>query len=582
MKKKQKGKRRGSIGNKMMLLVVLMALSAMGCMLYLVTMLSSIVSISNNIVTEQVAAEEKASQISRDFSYINGQVLTHVMTTNTGTMADIQQDIEERMSSLDNQLNEFGQELTSDDSRKEAYDGLMTEYGKYSKTVESLLTSSQENKTQAMVSATSNLPMFNKKIEAYIDTILQETMNNMQSGQEKMNDSAAQIPAITIFTSAVLILVTLIVMVFVRLLIVRPIKRSTKQVDHLVQSINDNEGDLTMRIPVKSKDEIGSLAEAINALVAQMQGIIAALIESCDELKKQQSGIIKNVEIVNEGVASNSANLSDLAAGMEEVVASVSNVSEDVVSAETAVEEMQHTAEEGSTCAGDIRSKANDMEQYAITCKREANKVISEIDLAVNNSVKNSKEIHKITDLTAEILGIADTTNLLALNASIEAARAGEAGRGFAVVADQIRQLADSSRESANHIQNISLEVVGSVGDLATNAVNLLEFVNTKVISDYDSLESNGKDYSVAAESVDQMMKKVEDSINELMENMKHVALASKEINTTVGVSSEAISGVDDNNQGLVEEMESIKDAVVNMEDVVLKLYDSVKCFKKY
>lgn len=99
---------------------------------------------------------------------------------------------------------------------------------------------------------------------------------------------------------------------------------------------------------------------------------------------------------------------------MEQVSNAVSGVKEDTMAVESSVENMLKTAQDGSTYAADIRNKASQMEEKAISSKHEATNVITEIDSAVKESIKNSEKIHQITELTGEILGIASTTNLLA------------------------------------------------------------------------------------------------------------------------------------------------------------------------
>lgn len=577
----EKKKIKGSIEVKIMELVLLMAATAIVCIFVLINTLTSVISISNEIVSSQVIEEEKISELSREFSYINSQVLTHVMTANSVTMEELQKEIELEMADLDSRLQEFEGFLSEGDARCSAFDSILTEYEKYKKTVESLLKTSTENKTQAYVSATSNLPMFNQKIEGYMTEMLDATVAKMQEGQQKMEENADRIPTIVLVSGITLFAAICIIMIFIKLLISRPVKKATRQVDELVESIKDNKGDLTKRINVKSRDEIGRLSMAINDLVSQMQLIIGALVESCDRLKEKQGDITENVRKANDGTRKNSDSLKQLSQGMEQVSDSVSGVKEDTLAVETAVENMLATALDGSSYAAGIKDKARQMEEKATNSKQEATAVIGNIDNAVKESIENSGQIHKITELTGEILGIAGTTNLLALNASIEAARAGEAGKGFAVVADEIRKLAEHSRESANHIQEISIKVVKSVEELAENATRLLAFINSKVMADYDTLETTGKDYFEAAENVDEMMRNFKQEIGELRESVKNVNQANNIIAATVSESAKEVDGVAFNNYSMEEEMQFISEAVSDMESVVKQLYDNVECFIK-
>ena len=168
-KQKKAGKMRGSIELKIMLLVVLLVLSSVGSIAFLVSNMNSVVDISNDIINNQVVQEEKIANLSRQYSYINGKVLTHVMQTKAGTMDEIKAEIETAMVSMDEMLAEFAGYLADDDARKAPYDSAMAEYAKYKKTVESLLVTSKENKAQAQTSASTNLPIFNEKIEGYMN-----------------------------------------------------------------------------------------------------------------------------------------------------------------------------------------------------------------------------------------------------------------------------------------------------------------------------------------------------------------------------------------------------------------------------
>ena len=580
-KKDNTGKRKRGvgIGIKIMVLLLLLAITAISCVGVLVWTLQSVIGTSDQIVSEQVAEQEKISGLSRQFTYINSQVLTHVMTTNSVTMDTLSEKILQDIADMEQQIEEFGALLSEGDERKEALDSASAELVKYRKTVESLLVTSAENKTQAYVSATSNLPMFNEHIENYMNRMLEITAQEMEQAQGQMEQSAARVPGIISVASIALLVVVIVIMLGLRLWVIGPVKKATKQVDELVEGIRCNKGDITKRIHVGSRDEVGRLAIAINDLVAQMQIIIRAITEGCGQMEEKQADIISNVEKVNATADHTMQNLGIMSEGMQLVTGAIDGVQQDTGVLDHTVENMLEVAQNGRDYAADIKEKAGKMKATAVESKQEATLVMKEIDTAMTESIANSRQIHKITELTEEILGIAGTTNLLALNASIEAARAGEAGRGFAVVAEEIRKLADSSRESANNIQEISNRVVESVEELSENATRLLEFMNTRVMKDYDALEDTGSNYHEAADHVDEMMNEFRRKIDELLSVLQNVNTANTQMEATVGDSTEKLSAVEKNNQGLQQEMKDISYAVEELAASVGQLKESIRCF---
>ena len=580
-KKENAGKRKRGvgIGIKIMVLLLLLAITAISCVGVLVWTLQSVIGMSDQIVSEQVAEQEKISTLSRQFTYINSQVLTHVMTTNSVTMDTLSEKILQDITDMEQQIEEFGALLSEGDERKEALDSASAELAKYRKTVESLLVTSAENKTQAYVSATSNLPMFNEHIENYMNRMLEITAQEMEQAQGQMEQSAARVPGIISVASIALLVVVIVIMLGLRLWVIGPVKKATKQVDELVEGIRCNKGDITKRIHVGSRDEVGRLAIAINDLVAQMQIIIRAITEGCGQMEEKQADIISNVEKVNATADHTMRNLGVMSRGMQLVTGAIEGVQQDTGVLDHTVENMLEVAQNGRNYAADIKEKAGKMKVTAVESKQEATLVMKEIDTAMTESIANSRQIHKITELTEEILGIAGTTNLLALNASIEAARAGEAGRGFAVVAEEIRKLADSSRESANNIQEISNRVVESVEELSENATRLLEFMNTRVMKDYDALEDTGSNYHEAADHVDEMMNKFGQKIDELLSVLQNVNTANTQMEATVGDSTEKLSVVEKNNQGLQQEMKDISYAVEELAASAGQLKESIRCF---
>ena len=296
--------------------------------------------------------------------------------------------------------------------------------------------------------------------------------------------------------------ITLLVLLFVSRAVLRPVLSVLSKLEELA----DNEGDLTQKIAVTSRDEIGRLADTTNKVLENFRDIIMVIKEKSADLE----GITDRVNVSMEDLEGSSRDISEFArevsVGMQETAVSFEEVNRTSSHIMGDIEKFADKAQAGAERAREINRGSGELRSNAKLSRENTQRVYESTQEKLKEVVSESKSVEKINELSDAILNIAGQTNLLALNASIEAARAGEAGRGFAVVADSIRTLAEDSEQSANEIQAIAKTVVLSIKKLTQSAESILEYIHGEVLKDYDELIETSDAYSDGSQYLDELL----------------------------------------------------------------------------
>ena len=399
---------------------------------------------------------------------------------------------------------------------------------------------------------------YNTKILSYIS----ELDKLIQADEKEAKASLEQAKTLSNVTIAGSIVFTILIFVIVVLvsvhLIVTPVKKSSKELGDMVDEVNNAAADLTKRISVNQKDEIGSLVEGVNTFIEALQNVIAGIRDSSVHLNSAFAAVTDSVTSVNGNATDISAVMEELSATMEEVSATLANVNERVERAGQGMDCISEQSEHILHYASEMQDRATQLENTAVTNKDTTSTMIQEILSTLQQAIENSKSVAEVNALTDEILNISSQTNLLALNASIEAARAGEAGKGFAVVADEIRVLADSSRETAGNIQQINAKVVTAVEELVKNSENIVTYINENVLKDYDGFVDSGHKYRADADYINEVMTSFTDSVDHLRQTMNEVVENVNDVSSAVEQGAEGVANAAENTTQLVGEMETI------------------------
>lgn len=570
-----------SVKNKIMIPVLLLAVIAFATSILSIMNADRISKKGDDIANNYLVTIETVGYLSESTQKLTRSAYSYIVAEGDAAKKSVKDNIESLKSEIDGYMKDY--EQTLDENEETAYSSYKNYYSQFLTQFAVLEKYVDTNQTvNASKLANNNLVDVCNSLESALDDMTNSEVEATDHAMRQMHALAAFAKT----TGGVCFVFAIGALIVAFLIstrkVVNPIVKTNKELKEISALINDNNGDLTKRVNVKSSDEIGQLAQGINQFLDILQNTIGKIVEGSKNLDNMINSVGENVTVSNDNAQDVSSAMEELSATMQEIAATIQTVNDNTESVGKNVVDIADKTEQINNYSQDMRERADSLAKSADENKRTTDEMVGNIVGTLKKAIEDSKSVERVNELTGEILNISSQTNLLALNASIEAARAGEAGKGFAVVADEIRQLADSSRDTANNIQAINEHVTSAVYQLIDNSNKIIKYIEETILADYDSFVQAGAQYNEDACYISETMQEFAEKTEKLKELMKNTVESIEGISSGVEQSANAVTSSAVSTSQLVEQMNSIDKEMSESRNTVGELKAQTDVFKNF
>ena len=574
-------KKRTSLKTLILLPVFILGALTIICNVMAINNIRTVNSNAADITDNCMMSVSDLGEIKNDIQVIHTLGLSHIIATDLNTMISVVGEINDNQEELEKKLDEYKKYVQNDDM--DTYNSLVSNYNTMKYELGNIMAYSALGKTEeAYAIANGVVSDSSTAIQKDIEVLSTHANDTASEARERLTSvyaSSLVSNGIVIIISVILIIVAIYcVMKYV----IKPIIATNKDIRDIIDGIDNGEGDLTKRVRVISNDEIADLGNGINLFMDKLQEILKLIIENTNYMENVVAEVDGSVVKSNDSASDLSAMTEELSATMQDVGLSVNTINDNADDILKDVEIIATKSDNINQFSKEMKANAEKIESDARYNMVQTGEKVGNILDVLNKAIEDSKSVDQVNNLTNDILNISSQTNLLALNASIEAARAGEAGKGFAVVADEIRQLADSSRETANKIQSIISVVVAAVNNLSDNANNLVSYLQQTILPEFQTFVDGGVKYKENASYIENAMDEFVEKTDVLKKNMDEIAHSINTITTVVDDGAAGVNNAAISTQDLVEDIVNISNKMIENKGIAQNLKNSTNIFAKF